>query len=114
MLMLYETYNIGGHNEKKNIDVVQEICQILDELKPTTYSYSTLISYVADRPGHDLRYAIDSTKIQKDLNWKPRETFETGLRKTVKWFLNNEPWWKNVLSGDYRMTRIGVDIGNKK
>lgn len=101
-----ETYNIGGHNEQKNIDVVQAICQLLDELvpnKPNNIShYADLITYVKDRPGHDLRYAIDASKIQKDLGWVPQESFETGLRKTVEWYLNHQSWVKNIQSGEYQ------------
>lgn len=101
-----ETYNIGGHNEQKNIDVVQAICQLLDELvpnKPNNIShYADLITYVKDRPGHDLRYAIDASKIQKDLGWVPQESFETGLRKTVEWYLNHQLWVKNIQSGEYQ------------
>jgi dTDP-glucose 4,6-dehydratase len=100
-----ETYNIGGHNEVANIDVVNTICDILDELLPeklgSLNSYRDLISFVADRPGHDNRYAIDAKKIEIDLNWKPLETFETGLRKTVLWFIENETWCSRVLSGAY-------------
>jgi dTDP-glucose 4,6-dehydratase len=100
-----ETYNIGGHNEVANIDVVNTICDILDELVPeklgSLHSYRDLISFVADRPGHDKRYAIDAKKIELDLNWKPRETFESGLRKTVIWFIENERWCARVLSGAY-------------
>ena len=88
-----ETYNIGGHNEKSNLDVVHAICDLLDELRPITSgdhsSYSQLITHVRDRPGHDLRYAIDASKMQKKLHWTPLETFETGLKKTVEWYLNN-------------------------
>lgn len=102
-----ETYNIGGHNEKQNIEVVQTICNILDEVKPKDTKYSEQITYVSDRPGHDMRYAIDATKIQKELGWQPKETFETGLRKTVLWYLENEAWWQNVLSGDYKLERLG-------
>lgn len=102
-----ETYNIGGHNEKQNIEVVQTICEILDEIKPKTTKYAEQITFVSDRPGHDMRYAIDASKIQKDLGWKPKETFTTGLKKTVLWYLNNESWWKNVLSGDYQLERLG-------
>jgi len=96
------TYNIGGHNEKKNLDVVETVCTLLDELKPTDGHYADLITYVNDRPGHDRRYAIDSTKIQKDLGWKPQETFESGLRKTVQWYLANSEWVNNVKSGAYQ------------
>ena len=100
-----QTYNIGGHNEVANIDVVNAICDILDELVPrkhdALHSYRDLISFVADRPGHDKRYAIDAKKIELELNWKPRETFESGLRKTVKWFIENETWCARIFSGAY-------------
>jgi dTDP-glucose 4,6-dehydratase len=112
-----ETYNIGGHNEKKNIDVVEILCSILDELKPiydnpafsgtSTTNYKQLITFVKDRPGHDVRYAIDASKIDKDLGWLPEESFETGIRKTVEWYLNNENWWQRVLTGEYQLERIG-------
>lgn len=106
-----ETYNIGGHNEKRNIDVVHTICDLLEELHPEkpdgVEKYADLITFVKDRPGHDRRYAIDAGKIQKDLGWKPQETFETGLRKTVNWYLENRQWWQRVLDGDYRLERIG-------
>ncbi len=105
-----ETYNIGGHNEKRNIEVVQAICTILDDLVSSQApkgSYSTLITYVKDRPGHDRRYAIDASKIANELGWQPEETFETGLRKTVEWYLNNEQWWQRVLNGDYQLARLG-------
>ncbi len=106
-----ETYNIGGHNEKANIDVVKQICSLLDELRPwvengETKAYTDLITFVTDRPGHDVRYAIDAAKIERELGWRPEETFETGLRKTVQWYLDNEPWWQDVLSGNYRLERI--------
>ncbi|MFH3827684.1 dTDP-glucose 4,6-dehydratase [Acinetobacter nosocomialis] len=101
-----ETYNIGGHNEQKNIDVVKSICELLDELAPNkpegVNHYVDLITYVKDRPGHDLRYAIDATKIKEDLGWVPEESFETGLRKTVEWYLNNQEWVENVQSGEYK------------
>ncbi|MBV4412029.1 dTDP-glucose 4,6-dehydratase [Enterobacteriaceae bacterium YMB-R22] len=97
-----ETYNIGGHNEKKNLDVVYMICALLDEIKPKTTSYREQITYVADRPGHDRRYAIDAHKIGIELNWKPLETFETGIRKTVEWYLRNQDWVNNVKSGAYK------------
>ena len=101
-----ETYNIGGHNEQKNIDVVKAICTLLEELapnKPTGVArYEDLITYVTDRPGHDLRYAIDASKIQKDLGWVPEESFETGLRKTVEWYLNNQAWVQHIQSGEYQ------------
>ncbi|MGV2878311.1 dTDP-glucose 4,6-dehydratase [Pantoea vagans] len=96
------TYNIGGHNEKKNIDVVLKVCELLDQLRPKATSYSDQITYVQDRPGHDRRYAIDAAKIEKDLGWKPEETFETGLKKTVEWYLNNSEWVEHVKSGAYQ------------
>ena len=107
-----ETYNIGGHNEKANIDVVKTVCQLLEELAPNkpqgVNQYIDLITYVTDRPGHDVRYAIDASKIAHDLGWKPSETFESGLRKTVKWYLNNSIWWQRVLDGSYSGERLGV------
>lgn len=99
---LGETYNIGGWNEKTNLEVVHTICAILDELRPQAAPYSDLITFVKDRPGHDQRYAIDASKIERELGWKPQETFETGLRKTVEWYLSNGDWVANVTSGDYR------------
>ncbi|WP_125717054.1 dTDP-glucose 4,6-dehydratase [Pseudoalteromonas rubra] len=103
-----ETYNIGGHNEKRNIEVVSAICKILDELKPKQNKYSEQITFVADRPGHDRRYAIDSSKMQRELNWVPEESFESGLRKTVQWYLDNTQWCLNVQSGNYQRERLGV------
>lgn len=103
-----ETYNIGGHNEKQNIDVVKAICTILDDVKPKSTRYAEQITYVTDRPGHDMRYAIDASKIQKELGWTPQETFESGIRKTVEWYLNNEAWWKAVLDGSYQGERLGA------
>jgi dTDP-glucose 4,6-dehydratase len=105
-----ETYNIGGHNERKNLEVVHLICQILDELLPESayQPHKQLITYVTDRPGHDLRYAIDAGKIERELGWKPQETFETGLRKTVEWYLNNRQWWQRVRDGSYRGERLGL------
>ncbi len=99
-----ETYNIGGHNEKQNVEVVKTICKILDELKPQSNGqvYESLITFVKDRPGHDLRYAIDASKIKNDLGWVPEESFQTGLRKTVEWYLNNQEWIANVQSGEYQ------------
>ncbi|MBU2023284.1 MAG: dTDP-glucose 4,6-dehydratase [Gammaproteobacteria bacterium] len=106
-----ETYNIGGHNEKTNIYVVQTICDLLEELVPNkpenVMSYIDLITYVKDRPGHDVRYAIDASKIERTLGWMPKESFETGLRKTVQWYLKNEQWWNRVLDGSYSMERLG-------
>lgn len=97
-----ETYNIGGHNEKKNIEVVQTICSILDRLVPKSTPYSEQITYVKDRPGHDRRYAIDAAKIERELGWKPVESFESGIEKTVRWYLDNQEWVKNVQSGEYQ------------
>lgn len=94
-----ETYNIGGHNEMRNIDVIQSICDILDELMPQPTTYRKQIVHVADRPGHDLRYAIDASKIQRDLGWTPKETFHSGIRKTVEWYLHNRNWWYQVRGG---------------
>ncbi len=105
--LIGETYNIGGHNEKQNIEVVKTICSILDELVPKASKYSEQITYVSDRPGHDRRYAIDSSKMSKELNWEPVETFETGLRKTVQWYLINQQWCKNVQDGSYQRERLG-------
>ena len=101
-----ETYNIGGHNEKTNIEVVKAICNILDELAPKNISYHELITYVDDRPGHDLRYAIDAKKIKEELGWVPHESFESGLRKTIQWYLNNLAWCNSILSGDHKLDRI--------
>ncbi|MFM8797707.1 MAG: dTDP-glucose 4,6-dehydratase, partial [Fluviibacter sp.] len=101
---LGETYNVGGWNEKANLDVVNTLCAILDELKPRAdgQSYATQITFVQDRPGHDRRYAIDARKLEKELGWKPQETFETGIRKTVQWYLDNQEWVNHVTSGEYR------------
>ncbi len=111
-----ETYNIGGHNEKRNLEVVETLCELLDELVPMAAdrgqvrSYKELITFVMDRPGHDLRYAIDASKIQRELGWVPQETFESGIRKTVQWYLDNREWWQRVLSGDYRLGRLGEKV----
>ncbi|HCK7399046.1 TPA: dTDP-glucose 4,6-dehydratase [Acinetobacter baumannii] len=107
-----ETYNIGGHNEKKNIEVVKTICSLLDELQPldNQKTYESLITFVKDRPGHDLRYAIDATKIKNDLGWSPQETFETGIRKTVLWYLNNLDWCRRVQDGSYQRERLGEKV----
>lgn len=106
------TYNIGGNSERKNIDVVNAICDVLERLnapKPSGVNrFVDLVSFVADRPGHDRRYAIDARKIRDELGWEPAESFETGLEKTVQWYLDNKPWWQAVLSGDYRLSRIGA------
>jgi dTDP-glucose 4,6-dehydratase len=111
---LGETYNIGGHNEKRNIEVVETICELLEELaaenahsRANGKGFKDLISFVKDRPGHDARYAIDASKIQRELGWTPQETFESGIRKTVQWYLENPQWWQRVLSGDYKLDRIG-------
>jgi len=103
-----ETYNIGGHNEKKNLEVVHNICALLDEMCPKNSPYAEQISFVKDRPGHDLRYAIDASKIAQDLGWVPQETFETGLRKTVQWYLNNQAWCQHVQDGSYQGERLGA------
>ncbi|CAM3269879.1 dTDP-glucose 4,6-dehydratase [Vibrio diazotrophicus] len=106
-----ETYNIGGHNEKTNIEVVKTICAHLEELVPIKSSnveyYEDLISFVSDRPGHDIRYAIDASKIERELGWIPCETFESGLKKTVEWYLKNTQWWQRVLDGSYNRERLG-------
>lgn len=107
-----ETYNIGGHNEKANIQVVKTICELLEEFMPEKPAgidnYQDLIVYVKDRPGHDVRYAIDATKIGRELGWHPQETFESGIRKTVKWYLDNKKWWQRVLDGSYSLQRLGT------
>lgn len=108
-----ETYNIGGHNEQRNLHVVESICSLLEELAPERRppgiaAYRDLISFVTDRPGHDQRYAIDARKIHDELGWAPQESFESGLRKTVQWYLEQESWWQRVLDGSYRLTRLGA------
>ncbi|GHA88726.1 dTDP-glucose 4,6-dehydratase [Modicisalibacter luteus] len=103
-----ETYNIGGHNEKQNIEVVHTICALLEELVPSSSPYTSLITYVADRPGHDLRYAIDAGKIQRELGWVPQETFDSGIRKTVLWYLENQEWCRRVQDGSYQRERLGM------
>lgn len=105
-----ETYNIGGHNEKQNIDVVHTLCDILQELRPQRASYRDLITTVKDRPGHDRRYAIDARKIQKELGWVPEETFESGIRKTVQWYLSNLDWCQRVQDGSYQRERLGEGV----
>lgn len=107
-----ETYNIGGHNEKQNIDVVKTICNILDELQPRQNgkSYESLITLVKDRPGHDVRYAIDASKIERELGWKPQESFETGIGKTVQWYLDNLEWCRRVQDGSYQRERLGEAV----
>ena len=105
-----ETYNIGGNNEIKNIEVVTTICSLLDEISPKEdgSQYSDLITYVRDRPGHDFRYAINANKINSELGWSPQESFETGIRKTIQWYLDNEPWWRSIQDNTYRQERLGV------
>lgn len=118
-----ETYNIGGHNEKRNIEVVEAICDLLQEAAPpgsypaatlaaemSINHYRELITFVADRPGHDLRYAIDASKIERELGWAPRETFYSGMRKTISWYLENPTWWRRVLNGAYRLDRLGTSV----
>ncbi|EMI41648.1 dTDP-glucose 4,6-dehydratase [Rhodopirellula sp. SWK7] len=114
-----ETYNIGGNNEQRNIDLVHLLCQLMDELaprgesneketdSPLATSHSQLITFVTDRPGHDLRYAIDASKIKDELGWEPSEDFESGFRKTVQWYLDNQSWWQDILSGEYKLERLG-------
>lgn len=102
-----QSYNVGGRNEWRNIDVVYMICDILNEFNPRSGGYRDLITYVDDRPGHDMRYAIDSSKIERELGWKPAESFDTGLRKTVSWYLNHPQWWQAIRSGTYRGERLG-------
>ena len=106
-----ETYNIGGHNEQTNLDVVRTICTLLEEMQPEKPAgvarYEDLITFVRDRPGHDVRYAIDAAKIGRELGWQPQETFASGIRKTVAWYLENRRWWQNVLDGSYRLERLG-------
>ena len=106
---LGETYNVGGHNEKTNLEVCGYICTMLDEMRPKASKYAEQITFVKDRPGHDQRYAIDAGKISRELGWEPTETFETGMRKTVRWYLDRMAWCENILSGDYRLERLGND-----
>ena len=110
---LGETYNVGGWNEKPNIEVVRTLCALLDELQPRAdgQSYATQMTFVKDRPGHDRRYAIDARKLERELGWRPEETFETGLRKTVQWYLSHGDWVEEVTSGNYR-TWIGQNYGS--
>ena len=109
-----ETYNIGGHNERTNLQVVETICALLEELRPEkpegVNAYADLITFVTDRPGHDLRYAIDASKIERELGWRPEETFDSGIRKTVVWYLDNPQWWQAILSGEYQMQRSGTAL----
>ncbi|MFN3674326.1 MAG: GDP-mannose 4,6-dehydratase, partial [Bosea sp. (in: a-proteobacteria)] len=104
-----ETYNIGGHNEKTNLEVVKSICELLDELRPDSAGpHERLIAYVTDRPGHDARYAIDAGKIERELGWRPKQSFESGLRRTVEWYLANTGWWGDIRSETYRGERLGA------
>lgn len=105
---LGETYNIGGHNEVRTLDLVQKVCALLDELRPEAAPHNELISFVPDRPGHDMRYAIDASKMKQELAWTPEETFETGLRKTVQWYVENRAWCESALGGSYRLERLGL------
>jgi len=103
-----ETYTIGGNSERTNLQIVHKLCDLLDELRPRPMGfYRELVTFVKDRPGHDYRYAIDSTKIRTELGWTPARDFETGIRETVEWYLANSEWTDNILSGQYRLTRIG-------
>lgn len=106
-----ESYNIGGHNERTNLEVVRAICALLDELAPAGAPHDRLISFVTDRPGHDKRYAIDAGKIERELGWTPQESFETGLRKTVAWYLEHREWWQAILNGSYQGERLGLTEG---
>jgi len=105
-----ETYNVGGDSERTNIEVVRSICRLLDQMLPQSPNrlHEKLIEFVTDRPGHDARYAIDASKIGRELGWRPRHTFEAGLRDTVRWFLDNRSWWERVMSGAYRGERLGL------
>lgn len=109
-----ETYAIGGNCEKRNIDVVEAVCAVLEELAPQkprgVREYRDLITFVQDRPGHDGRYAMDTSKIARELHWQPRESFESGLKKTVRWYLDNKAWWQEILDGSYRMERLGINV----
>lgn len=108
-----EVYNIGGHNEMTNLDVVKTICGLLDEMVPDSphKPHAELITFVKDRPGHDRRYAIDAGKLQRELGWQPKETFETGIRKTIQWYLDHQEWTQRISSGEYRGERLG--LGNE-
>jgi len=107
---LGETYNIGGNCEMQNIEIVNAVCSILDKLrpKPDGSKYDSQITFVKDRPGHDRRYAIDASKIKRELGWEPKETFETGIRKTVEWYLENTEWVNDIISGNYQCQRLGL------
>jgi dTDP-glucose 4,6-dehydratase len=103
-----EKYNVGGRNERRNIEVVERVCAIMDEIRPGTERHSDLISYVADRPGHDARYAIDATKLETELGWRAQENFDSGIRKTVEWYLENAWWWQPLRERVYSGERLGV------
>lgn len=109
-----ETYNVGGNAERRNLDVVRELCDILDRLSPRPggLSYRELITFVADRPGHDARYAIDATKIRRELSWAPLHSFEAGLKATVAWYLDNSAWWQEIQARNYRGERLGMKLAN--
>ena len=110
-----ESYNVGGHNEKTNLEVVQTICDLLDKHAPRADGVSrrSQISFVTDRPGHDFRYAIDPGKIDRDLGWTPRETFESGIEKTVRWYLDNDDWWQPILQRQDALARVGTSSARK-
>jgi dTDP-glucose 4,6-dehydratase len=108
-----ETYNVGGHGERTNLEVVKAICAVADELAPGPMPRTELIQFVEDRPGHDKRYAIDATKIERELGWQPVESFESGLRRTMSWYLENSTWWKRILDGTYRRQRLGLAGGSQ-
>jgi len=105
-----ESYMVGGNSERTNLQVVETICDTLDNIRPRSDGarYREQISFVTDRPGHDFRYAIDASKLKKELDWEPKETFESGMAKTIKWYLDNEKWWRDILSGEYRGERLGA------
>jgi len=105
---LGEKYNVGGRNERSNLQVVKAICELMDEFHPAGAPHEKLINFVTDRPGHDQRYAIDADKLESELSWRARENFDTGLVKTVKWYLGNEDWWRPILEGDYKSERLGL------
>jgi dTDP-glucose 4,6-dehydratase len=105
---LGEKYNVGGRNERRNIDVVKRICSLMDELRPKATPHADLITYVTDRPGHDARYAIDATKLETELGWKAQENFDSGIERTVRWYLDNAWWWQPLREGVYSGERLGV------